>query len=332
MKDAVSTIQIVDDDPAMVMLLKKHLTTAGYDVVTASRGAEALDRARENAPDLFLLDVDMPELDGLEVCRRLKQDPRLCQVPVIFITAQDTAEDVVAGFEAGGEDYIKKPFNKSEVLARVRTHIKLYRSLLELERLNQIAFDANPSTGLPGNNSINEAIARALAERRPLCVIYSDLDNFKSYNDKYGFARGDRAIRFTADMLRRSVDTVCGPGCFLGHIGGDDFTVLVPSGRARAVAEEIIRRFDAGVKDLYDPADLTAGGIEAADRQGMRRYFPIMTISLAVVDLAARTFSHYLEVSNTCAEVKKAAKAMPGSSCYFDSRKGPPAGKSDREV
>jgi PleD family two-component response regulator len=318
-----ATILIADDDPAITALLKLHLQQAGYTVISAVRGDEVLALAWQTPPDLLLLDIEMPGLDGFEVCHRIKQHPRLGVVPVIFLTAHDQVADVVRGFEAGGEDYIKKPFHKAELLARVRTHVQLYHLRLELERLNQLALDANPSTGLPGNNSINEAITRALAEKIPLSVIYADLDSFKAYNDKYGFARGDRAIRFTADVLAAAMQAVCGPGCFLGHIGGDDFTLIIPSEQARAVADEVIGRFDAGIKDFYDSADLSAGHIEAEDRQGICRQFPLMSISLAVVDLPARPFTHYLEVSNTCAEVKKAAKSIPGSSVYFDSRKGP---------
>jgi PleD family two-component response regulator len=320
MKSDKPTILLADDDPAIVRLLRHQLARAGFEIVAAHNGREALGLAAAANPDLFLLDVMMPEMDGLEVCRRLKNDVRVCRVPVIFITGMDETSDVLAGFEAGGADYIRKPFHRAEVLARVKTHLQLYHSMLELERLRQLALDASPSTGLPGNNSINEAVSRALAQKSRLSVLYTDLDNFKAYNDKYGFARGDLAIKFTANVILESVEQICGPGCFIGHIGGDDFAVLAPSPKADKTAREIIKRFDAGAPGLYDPADAALGRISALDRQGQRRDFPIMTISIAGVDLVPRGFEHYLEVSNVCAELKKASKAVPESCVFFDRR------------
>lgn len=208
------------------------------------------------------------------------------------------------------------------MLARARTQIRLYHSILELERLNQLALDANPLTGLPGNNSVAEAITRAIEDHSHLCVVYCDMDNFKAYNDKYGFARGDRAIQYAADTIQGAMQSICGPGFFIGHIGGDDFSVLVPSEKATLVAEEIARRFDDGVAKLYNPEDLKEGGIVSINRQGHRQNFPIMALSMGGVDLSQRAFKHYLEVANLCADVKKIAKEMHGSSIFFNRRNG----------
>jgi len=315
------TILIADDDPATLMLLRTMLSKTEYNVITVGGGAEVLEKVNEVTPDLFLLDIMMPGMDGLEVCRNLKQDVRLNQIPVVFITVKVNTDDLLHGFEAGAADYITKPVKKPELLARINTHIRLYHSILELERLNQLAFDANPSTGLPGNNSINEAITRAIEGGSALCVIYCDLDDFKAFNDKYGFVRGDRAINYTAAVIRQCMEAVCGPGCFIGHIGGDDFIIIVPSEMAKAVADEVILRFDKGIREFYDPEDVKAGCIVSHDRQGQEKKFPIMSISMGGVDLSPKTFNHYLEVADACAEIKKTAKAITGSSICFERRK-----------
>lgn len=208
-------------------------------------------------------------------------------------------------------------------------NMALEEALVELEELRKLALDASPSTGLPGNNSINNAIERAIRAEGHLCVIYSDLDNFKAFNDKYGFGQGDRVIRYNAEVLVRCAQEVCGPGAFIGHVGGDDFVMLVPSECARKLGDEIIKRFDRGIREYYDKKDRDAGGIKSKNRKGQDEWFPVISISLAGVDLKDRPFSHYLQVTNICAEVKKRSKAVPGSSFFMDRRRlNSPAGSA----
>ncbi len=316
-----STILVVDDDRRVSFLLSSILTSAGHGVIVAEDGYEALDQARERKPDLILLDVMMPRLDGFETCRRLKSDEAFKHTPVIFITSMDDPKDVVRGFEAGASDYVAKPINAAVLLARVASHLRLHHALLELERLKLIAFDANPSTGLPGNNSIAESISMAIKDGRASCVIYADLDNFKAFNDKYGFARGDGAIKFTAETIKEGTLAAAGEGAFIGHVGGDDFVMIVPSSLAGEVTDQVIGRFDAGIIRFYDPKDAEAGKIVSKDRRGRTSEFPIMTISLCGVHLQERKFEHFLEVASVCAELKEVAKANPGSCVFFDRRK-----------
>jgi PleD family two-component response regulator len=313
-------VVVADDVPASLSVLLHMLSEQNYEVLAAESGQAVLDLARDETPDLFLLDVLMPDLNGYEVCKRLKQDPRLGHIPVVFITAKSRSEDIVRGFEAGAADYVAKPFNKSEVLARVRTQLQLRATMQELERLRVFALDASPLTGLPGNKRIALAIAGAVESGLPQAVVYADLDNFKAYNDKYGFARGDEALKTTANVILSTIRDHCGAGNFVGHVGGDDFVLLLPSDRAPAVCEEIARAFDAAAPSLYDPEDAAAGCIRSVDREGKAHTFPLMTLSMGGVDLTHHEFRHYLEVADRCAEVKKAAKKLSGSSVYFDQR------------
>jgi GGDEF domain-containing protein len=190
------------------------------------------------------------------------------------------------------------------------------------------ALQANPLSGLPGNNIIVEKVQEAIDQNANATVIYCDLDNFKAFNDRYGFARGDRVLLRLAGILTDTVESICGSQGFVGHVGGDDFVVMVPSDRAEELGAEIARRFDEQAPSWYDDADRERGAIETRDRQGQLQRFPLMALSMAGVHLGQRELTHYLEVSSICAECKKYAKARPGSGLLIDRRRGdgPPDG------
>ena len=197
----------------------------------------------------------------------------------------------------------------------------LNRKNKELEMLYNMALDANPMTGLPGNNSVAAAITKAMQGREHSCVIYTDLDNFKAFNDKYGFALGDEIIKFTADVLKKSLVAAKCPESFVGHIGGDDFVLLVPSEKARAVVDFIISEFDANVGNYYDHIDLNQGFISSKNRKGDSENYPIMSISMAGIDLSRARYGKYIEVNDACAGLKKKSKSIPGSSFVLDKRR-----------
>lgn len=318
----MKTVLIADDSPSNLQLLHDILAKSGYEVLVAENGEEVLEIIEDETPDIFLLDIMMPGMDGLELCRRVKGLSRFGATPIVFITAKNSSDDIVKGFAAGAVDYIPKPFNEAEILARVQTHIRLHDVLLELERLRQLALDANPLTQLPGNNSIVRALTEALNDQQPLSVVYADIDNFKAFNDKYGFAAGDQVLRFTANRIVTAVESGCGKGRMVGHVGGDDFVFITPTECTQAAVDRLIQDFDEGMRSFYSAEDLEKGEIRVKDRNGKLRTFPLMSISLGVVELATNTFSHHLEVSAMCAEVKKVAKSIQGSSFFINRRSG----------
>lgn len=313
-------IFIVDDADQDLRVHAATLRAHGFDVVTAGNGEEALLRVEADVPDLFLLAAQMQDMDGFSLCERLKEDPRLINVPVIFVTADPTYEDIDRAYAAGGVDYISKPCHLSEFLARVRIHVRQYQLLQEVARLEDIAIDANPLTHLPGNNTIMSTIQDAIDLEQDVTVLYADLDNFKSYNDYYGFSEGDDLLLFTAETLQVAIRHVCEGQGFLGHIGGDDFVLMVPSDRAEKLAGEVLRRFDLGAPAFYRDEDASRGGIESVDRSGASVFFPIVSISLGGVPLRSYDFKLYLEVANVCAETKHMAKSVPGSNLFMDRR------------
>ena len=311
---------LVADDSRMNINIIVEIFKDDYEIIIARDGRQALKRVASDPPDLILLDIIMPEMDGYEVCRRLKADAKTKDIPVVFLTSLSDNDDESRGLGLGAIDYIKKPMKIPIVKARVCNLLKLRAAMVELESLRLLALDANPNTGLPGNNSVNKIITAALQNNDASCVIYADLDNFKAFNDKYGFARGDAVIQFTAEVLKKAVKTSGSEDAFIGHIGGDDFVLLVPSEKSHDVANAIKNRFDQKIIAFYNEEDALAQCIHTSDRRGSPKTFPLMSISLAGVDLANRRFTQYLQVNDACTEVKKQAKATAGSCFVLDQR------------
>jgi diguanylate cyclase (GGDEF)-like protein len=304
-------ILVIDDTELMVKLTTDVLTKHGYEVVSANNGVDGIKMVASEKPDLLLLDVVMPGIDGFEVCKLLRKDESNNLIPIIMLTAQGNEEDKLAGLELGADDYITKPFNPRELVSRVRN------TLLRIDR-NRLA---SPLTGLPGNTEIQSEINYRIAKEMIFSVIYLDVDNFKAYNDAYGFSHGDRAIKLIADILLDNVRTFGGKNDFIGHIGGDDFVVISDPNHADALCENIIKEFDERVPELYSDVDRRAGFISTANRVGEITQYPIMTLSIAVVSNEHRVLRNHLEVGEIAAELKKKAKSIVGSVYLKDRRR-----------
>ena len=304
-------ILVVDDDPDVARFVEVNLRSAGYDVHVATDGEMAIEKATEIRPDLVLLDVMMPKLDGFEVAQRLRKDQRTSSCSIIMLTAKALSADKVLGLSSGADDYIIKPFDPVELLARVKGTLRRAREMRAL----------SPLTGLPGNIRIQEEIRRLVTENEPFALLYADLDHFKAYNDHYGFVRGDRAIQVVARLAMEVVNEVVGPSAFIGHVGGDDFILVVPPGLAEDVAKNMCERFDQHVPLLYDKMDVERGAIEIEDRQGNLRRFPLLTISIGVASTENRPFEHFSEAVAVATEMKQFAKREPRSSYAMDRRK-----------
>ncbi len=304
------SILVVDDDPDIARFVEVNLRSAGYDVTVASDGEEALLKAGALRPDLVLLDVMMPRIDGFEVAHRLRRNPQTSNTSIIMLTAKALATDKVLGLTAGADDYIIKPFDPIELLARVKGTLRRAKEMRNL----------SPLTGLPGNIRIQEEIERMVREDLSFAVIYADLDNFKAYNDLKGFVRGDRLIQTTARTLQDAVVEFAGSEGFVGHVGGDDFVAVVPPGVAEDVAKRIVVTFDAQIAEFYDPEDVERGYIQVEDRKGVLQRLPLAGISVGVATTSVRTFAHYGEAVSIATEMKQFAKRDPGSSYAIDRR------------
>ena len=303
-------VLVVDDDPDIVQFVRMNLELEGYDVETAANGLLALESIKERVPDLVLLDVMMPEMDGLSVLSRMRRSPATASTPVIILTARALADDRVRGLDLGADDYITKPFDLEELIARVRT---------VLRRAQQMR-DLSPLTGLPGNFRISRQLEERVESGELFALVHADLDNFKAFNDHYGFMRGDSVIKFTASVLLEAAELTHDPRSFVGHVGGDDFVALLSIDAVETFAKNVVEKFDAGIIDFYDTADALQGYIEVADRRGERHAFPIVSISLGIASNEKRAISSEWEASALASEMKEYAKREPGSTYEIDRR------------
>jgi diguanylate cyclase (GGDEF)-like protein len=304
------SILIVDDEPAVAELVCINLEAEGYDCHVASRGDDAIQLALDLRPDLVILDLMLPGVDGVEVCRQLRKDPRTATVGIIMLTARSLPKDRISGLEAGADDYVDKPFDVDELVARVHTSLRRARHLRA----------TSPLTGLPGNFEIEARLDSKLADGVDFALLHVDLDGFKSYNDHYGFLRGDRAIVLTSRVIAQAVEAVEDPDSFVGHIGGDDFVVVCTVDRAEDMARMIVTRFDDQVDDLYDAEDRAVGFIELADRAGQLHRRPFLSVSIGIASSNVRPFVSSAEVAAVAVELKRFAKAAHGSAWRIDRR------------
>ena len=303
-------ILIIDDDPDIVRFVEASLTTDGYEVRSASEARSGIDAVLADPPDLVLLDLMMPDLDGFEVLQRLKTSPASANVAVVLLTARANVHDLVRGLDSGADDYMTKPFDIEELRARVGSVLRRSKAMRDL----------SPLTGLPGNFRIAEELERRVTGGGPVAVVHADLDNFKAFNDHYGFMRGDNVIKFTANTLVEAALEVGDQTCFIGHVGGDDFIMVMDPASAEQFCKSVVERFDDGILDFYDSHDALRGFVEVIDRRGERHAFPIVAISLGVATNARRTFTSEWEASAIASEMKEHAKTEAGSSFQIDRR------------
>jgi diguanylate cyclase (GGDEF)-like protein len=304
-------ILVVDDDQDIARFVEVNLRLHGFEVLVAHDGEQALAVVHERKPDLAVVDVRMPRMDGLELTRRLRADPMTAALPIIMLTAKGLSVDKVVGLTAGADDYIVKPFDTSELVARVRSTLRRTQEFREV----------SPLTGLPGNNRILREIADRVRGGRDYAVCYIDIDRFKSVNDAYGFGRGDEFIGVLARSLHKAVVNVTAPPAFLGHVGGDDFVIVCQPEQVRPITEQAVYDFERAADEIYDPEDAERGYLEIVDRRGNVQRPRLVTISVGVALSTARVFTDPREVIAVATEMKNVAKKEPGSFVAYDRRR-----------
>ena len=269
----MSKILIVDDEPAIVELLEEHLRSEGYDTEHAFSGEEALVVLERSTPDLVILDLMLPGMDGYEVCRLMQADSRLNHIPVIMLTARSAVPNKVLGYQRGADDYIVKPFDPDELSVRVRAqlHHLYHDSVSEL-------------TGLPGTEAveakINEVVSGAAG---PWAIMYFNIANFSAYNDSYSYIEGDEMIHVAGRALRQALEREGRPGDFLGHMGGDKFVIITHPDRAQRIARAASQVFTESTTDFYTPSDREQGHMVIIDRQGALTHAPLCSLEYDAV-------------------------------------------------
>lgn len=297
------TILVADDDPDVRDILRSILEPAGFLVEEAADGDLALQAVHAHPPDLMILDYMMPGRTGPQVCEQIRTDMLLRHVPIIMLTGKSETQDKVHGINAGADDYLIKPFEPRELLARVQAMLR--RTAQQLE--------ANPLTKLPGNLSIQRELEGRIASGALFAVCYADLNQFKGFNDHYGFKRGDDVIQRTAKLLLEVSKTDGGPQDFVGHIGGDDFLLITTVDRTETLCQAIIREFDAIAPTFHDEEDRARGYFVHRNRKGQEVNVPFLSIAIAVVTNEGQALTHPGQVAKISAELKAHAKQFDRS-------------------
>lgn len=315
-----ATILVADDERPIRKIIVSHLCHQGYHVVEARDGEEALALAESHQPDLLVLDVMMPGLDGFAVCERLRSDIATRQVPILFLSARREEADVLRGLELGGDHYLTKPFSPAELVGQVQAMLRRIRQ----ER------DLNPLSGLPGNVAIVHHAENLLDGDASFAFIYIDLDHFKGFNDSYGFEKGDEVIRGIAGALLTAARTMAPPNPFVGHIGGDDFVVISRKEQAKRYCDALLGAFAEIRDEFYLPEDRERGAILTRDRRGNPVEYPLLTMSIGVTLSEQHEGISYAELAAFATECKKKAKTQAGHSVYFDRRQSTKRSRQER--
>jgi PleD family two-component response regulator len=292
----MASILFAEDDAAMREMVRDTLRSAGHEIRTVADGTAALDRVREAPPDLVLLDYRIGDPDGLEVCRRIKGDPRLEHLPVLILTAESHVEQRIQGFAAGANDYLAKPFDSRELIARVEA----------LLRLSEQGRERNPTSGLPGGTAIERELQRRRELGEPFTLAYLDLDYFKPFNDHFGFATANAVIEDVGELMRERATG----DRFAGHVGGDDFVVISGTADARAFTEEIQRAFDERLARRV-PAEVTrSGSYRGMLRDGEEATdVPLTRLTAALLHLKPARMPTLAELGKLAADAKRRAKS-----------------------
>lgn len=306
----IQEIYIIDDDDSSIVIFRE-LFKNDKEYKFISVKSEQIDIALKNIPQLIIINEDAIDRDVVGLCRQIRRDEDNTITPVIVVSSNSDKEHRMKILRESIELYIKKPVDEEY----------LYYTVKNLNRLMSINRRISPLTGLPGNVQIHAELKKRILNKEAFSVLYFDLDNFKAYNDVYGFLKGDQIIEFTAEMITKGIHKSIDDGAFVGHIGGDDFVAVLPTTNCERICQNIIAEFDSNVDRFFTEEDLERGYIEVANRKGMIEQFPLTSLSIGVVVADLGRFSNILEIGEIGAQVKHAAKSVMGSSYAVDRRK-----------
>jgi len=285
---------VVEDDTDISNMLKIYFGGLGYDVDVALRGNDALEKTRQVLPNLIILDIMLPDIDGYEVCRNLRTSTRTSHIPVIFLTQKDERSDKLQGLELGADDYITKPFDIEELKLRVQGAIR--RS--ERESLT------DPRSGLPAGRLIEEQLRRIIRED-DWALMDLRISHFSAFNDVYGFVAGDDVLRFSAMLFGEIVDEFGTPNDFIGHAGGDNFIIISTNEASAKIIKMLKERFDEEVQTHYNFMDREQGFVQITNAEGEVDKSPLMMMTAGMVSPKEYRFADIREITEMAAEARR---------------------------
>lgn len=306
----IKEIHIIDCNNDLIMTLRE-LFEEERTFRFRNINPDKLELSLKSIPSLIIINEESINEDVLELCEKIRKNEDNSITPIIVITADDSKEHKIDILERSVEYVISKKEIKDY----------LYYIIKNLSRLLTVNRTVSPLTGLPGNLPIQTELKKRLLKKEPFVVLYIDLDNFKAYNDVYGFLKGDEIIKLTAKIITKHIHALESTDAFVGHIGGDDFVAITNDDiDYEAICQDIIAEFDVEVLKLFNDTDIERKYIEVQNRKGVMEQFPLTSISIGVVVADAKRFSNTLEIGEVGAQVKHLSKTTMGSSYAIDRR------------
>jgi len=297
-------ILVGDEYLLNLKLVVSSLEKEGFNTFCAASGEEVLEKVYNIYPDLILLNASLSDTAVIDICRRLKNDPRSTSIPIIAFGAKEVSEEMKL-LESGADGYISDIFDTKKLTLQINTYL----------RRTDYEKSLNPLTGLPGNFFIKEEMKKRINQAEKFAILYFDLDNLEAFNKVYGFFKGDEVIKLTAQIINETIKKIGNLTDFIGHRGGDEFVVITSLDKVDSICHQIISVFDEEIKSLY-PAEALRQGYITIQRKDTPSIFPIMSISIGVFTNEKIKINNYFQLHELALEAREKAKSLPGSSYY----------------
>lgn len=294
-------ILVVEDDFDISNMLRIYFSGQGYEVQVAPRGNDALAMTRKQLPDLIMLDIMLPDMNGYDVCRELRTTTRTSYIPIIFLTQRDERSDRIAGLELGADDYITKPFDIEELKLRAQNAITAAKRQKDID----------PKSNLPTGSLIEDHLRDLMRSSKPWTYFDIKINTFDLFSEVYGFVAGDEVIRFMAVLLGEIVDSHGTSDDFVGHPGRDNFVIITHADDTQKVKEKLSERFKEEVKQHYTFIDRERGYSIVPNHSGGEKRADLMTLAIGTVSTKTRRFSDIREITELAAEMRRRGDINP---------------------
>jgi PleD family two-component response regulator len=287
-------ILVVEDDFDISNMLRIYFTGQGYEVQVAPRGGDALSITRKQLPNLIMLDIMLPDMNGYDVCRELRTTTRTSHIPIIFLTQKDERSDKIAGLELGADDYVTKPFDIEELKLRVKNAIE------GAARINSL----HPISNLPTGRLIEDQLRGLMRSPKPWTYVDTKIKNYELFKDVYGFVAADEVVRFAALLIGSVIEELGTPDDYVGHPGNDNFIIVTYAGDAKRLQDKLIARFEEEVKQHYSFIDRERGYI-LVPTDGQEKQVELMTMTTGAVSTTTHQFADIREITEIAAEDRR---------------------------
>jgi len=307
----VQEIYIIDNNNELIENLKQSFRRELDEYKFTSVKTSDIEIALRNIPALIIIDEDTANANIVEFCKSIRSNEDNSITPIIVVSSNRDREHIVEVLKTDVEYFIKKPIDEEYFYYTIKNIVDL------LSKNRRIS----PLTGLPGNVQIQAEMKKRLLNKEKFAILYFDLDNFKAYNDVYGFSNGDEIIKFTARTITKHIHQIPNNDNFVGHIGGDDFVAIISPTDYEEVCKNIIAEFDKYTVDFYNEVDAERGFVEVANRRGIIEQFPLTSLSIAVLEVDSKIYKTTLEIGEIASQIKHKAKAVLGSTYVINRRR-----------